>query len=388
MDTVHGLWLMVATELTLFGLFWLAMAGLQPRPQRGGILALAAFNLVKALGLILIEERGHLPGLLTYPGANILQLFAVALLWHGGALHLRGTVRKEPFIVWGVASLVMAAAYLWWPDGNLRVTALFVASCWIFLRASWLAGAPLRARGPFGARMAWALRLIATLAACGLAWRIADAHLTGEWLDLDNDTAGSQLLAFGLLVGLTIANVALAYAMVRGLMRELERLATADPLTGLFNRRAFWNSADKRWAEWQRQGRPFAVVCFDIDHFKSVNDSYGHAAGDKALQLLARLLGEHARPRDDVGRMGGEEFTVLLGDAEATDQALAAAERMRRAVEAAEPPPELQGRRLTVSAGVALVAANDASPAQVMERADQALYAAKQGGRNRTCLAA
>lgn len=386
MDTVRGLWLMVASQLALFGVFWLAMARLQPRAQRGGPLAVAAFNLVMAAGLALVEQRHSLPDWLAYPGSNVVQLLAMALLWHGGSLHLRGVGRREPFIIWALGSLAVVAAWREQPGGSLRVAAMFAATSWIFLRASWFAAEPLRARGPFGARMALVLRGVALFTACALTVRLSYGWVNGFSLDSAANTTGAQALAFGVLMGLTMANVTLAYSLVRGLIREQERLATADPLTGLLNRRAFAACAERRWAEWQRHGRAFAAIAIDIDHFKLVNDSCGHPAGDVALRMLARLLREQARPQDDVARMGGEEFVLLLADA-SPRSALVVAERLRAAVEAAAPLPELQGRGMCVSAGVAVVGAGDADAAQVLARADQALYGAKQAGRNRVQVA-
>ena len=135
-----------------------------------------------------------------------------------------------------------------------------------------------------------------------------------------------------------------------------------------------------------RQGLPLSVLYIDVDHFKSVNDRMGHAAGDHCLREIARLVGAGLVDEDQFGRYGGEEFLVVLPGRQ-TEMARAIAEQIRRAVEDAELRHEDRPLRTTVSIGVATMLAEDANPQQVVERADKALYAAKRGGRNRVSVA-
>ena len=170
-------------------------------------------------------------------------------------------------------------------------------------------------------------------------------------------------------------------ALIAGLAQldqKIGRLNLAtltDPLTGLYNRRGQQLTLE----QWQAERRPFAVIALDIDHFKQVNDTHGHAVGDQQLQHLARLMRENARSDDVLCRIGGEEFVALLPDLDLAT-ATQVAERLRQCMESAPLSP---CRRVTLSLGVAHWPHSSDDIAQVLAIADQALYAAKRGGRNR-----
>ncbi|MDX5444881.1 MAG: PAS domain-containing protein [Zoogloeaceae bacterium] len=165
----------------------------------------------------------------------------------------------------------------------------------------------------------------------------------------------------------------------------LETLAATDPLTGLPNRRSFMERLDRAWLEArQRPAGDGAVLMLDIDHFKSVNDTWGHAVGDEVLQHVANVIRQSLRRHDVPGRLGGEEFAALLPDA-TLENARLLAERVRERLER-EPARTSAGEvGVTISIGVAHF--DGSSVRQVLERADEALYEAKSGGRNRVCLA-
>lgn len=165
--------------------------------------------------------------------------------------------------------------------------------------------------------------------------------------------------------------------------KELERLATTDPLTGLANRRTFESCAAGEIARARRHKRPLAVVMADIDHFKRVNDVHGHAGGDEALRAIAGILTNSLRGGGDLAaRLGGEEFVLLLPECDA-DSASRLAERLRTTIAASETSSGADVITLTSSFGVSewLPAEKDFEPA--MKRADKALYRAKSNGRNR-----
>ena len=165
--------------------------------------------------------------------------------------------------------------------------------------------------------------------------------------------------------------------------RGLE-LSVIDQLTGLYNRRYMVGQIQQLMQRSVMGGKPVSVVMCDIDHFKSVNDTYGHDVGDEVLQEVASRLMENVRPMDVVCRPGGEEFLVIMPNTPG-DLACAAGERIRRAV-ASQPFRVSGGRRdvtLTVSAGVATIRGHDDTMADLLKRADTALYQAKSGGRNR-----
>ena len=163
-----------------------------------------------------------------------------------------------------------------------------------------------------------------------------------------------------------------------------EELARIDFLTNLANRRAFYEQGERELRSLERNARPAAVAMFDIDHFKSINDRYGHAGGDAAIRAVAELIRANLRASDVAGRLGGEEFALLMPDT-SIDAALAVAERLRAATESVV--VEHEGRRVgfTISAGVAALPPGATLDAWIA-RADAALYQAKQSGRNRVAM--
>lgn len=164
--------------------------------------------------------------------------------------------------------------------------------------------------------------------------------------------------------------------------RQAREVSLKDALTGCFNRLAYQERAAAEQARWQRYRSPLSLIVFDLDRFKSINDTFGHRAGDKVLATIAQLAGNQLRQVDFFGRYGGEEFVALLPETN-LEAARTVAEKVRRAVEAFR--FHSRGKRvpLTVSCGVAQLGDGD-TVETAFERADRALYAAKGGGRNRT----
>lgn len=170
-------------------------------------------------------------------------------------------------------------------------------------------------------------------------------------------------------------------AVAGSVVEEQEELSKIDPLTGAINRRGFDQQLSARAAPGRRFGVPLSLVMIDVDHFKRVNDSLGHAAGDRVLQGLAQLLRQALRPDDVLARFGGEEFVALLVGCP-IESALEVAEKLRATVEAHD---FLIGCRVTASFGVAELMPGQTSES-LLVAADEQLYAAKAGGRNRVCL--
>jgi diguanylate cyclase (GGDEF)-like protein len=169
------------------------------------------------------------------------------------------------------------------------------------------------------------------------------------------------------------------------LENDMRRLAAVDGLTGAYNRRHGELLLAAEFSRRARGGLPFAVLMLDVDHFKAINDRFGHAAGDVVLQALTQTCAHAMRPVDIVVRWGGEEFLVILP---ATDEAgaMSAAERLRATLAATQVANDGDGPiSFTVSIGVALSRGQD--PADLLRRCDVAMYAAKAGGRDRVMLA-
>lgn len=172
-----------------------------------------------------------------------------------------------------------------------------------------------------------------------------------------------------------------------GVMRELRQLATRDALTGLLNRRAFDALLSEEIDRARRLGHPLTLVLLDLDHFKTINDTHGHPAGDAVLAATARLLEAEVRTIDRVARIGGEEFAVLLMET-SESEGLAIARRLAAAMRARTVTvADGLAIAVTVSAGVAGLPAYGEAETGLMAMADKALYTAKRGGRDRAVLA-
>jgi diguanylate cyclase (GGDEF)-like protein/PAS domain S-box-containing protein len=165
---------------------------------------------------------------------------------------------------------------------------------------------------------------------------------------------------------------------------RLQELATIDDMTGLFNRRFFFELGEREVERALRFNHPLTAIMLDIDHFKHVNDTFGHPVGDRVLEELAQRCQRELREVDLVGRYGGEEFTILLPETR-WQQGCQVAERLRRAIEAAPLTDEPEPISITVSMGVAPCTERTPNLSAVLANADRALYQAKRTGRNRVC---
>ncbi len=165
---------------------------------------------------------------------------------------------------------------------------------------------------------------------------------------------------------------------------QLEKMALTDSLTGIGNRATFDMSMKQLAARTQRAGTPFSLLMIDLDHFKWFNDNYGHQAGDKVLQEVAKAISTSARDADICCRYGGEEFAVILPDTEAKN-ALVLAERIHKQI--ARVSRKLSQHRLPITVSIGISSASQSSsthPEEIIAEADRALYLAKENGRNRT----
>ncbi len=169
------------------------------------------------------------------------------------------------------------------------------------------------------------------------------------------------------------------------IQEELERLATTDTLTGLLNRRSIFETANKEIRRAIRYQNPFTIIMLDIDYFKRVNDTYGHATGDKVIQLFAEVCLSCLREEDALGRVGGEEFVAVLVSS-TIEGGRVVAERMREAWEAMVVDVPGGVDKFTVSIGVSEIITPNETFDEVLERADKALYVSKSEGRNRVTI--
>jgi diguanylate cyclase (GGDEF)-like protein len=229
-------------------------------------------------------------------------------------------------------------------------------------------------RGRRGALLAAGFYLVSLGVTCSylLTHWAPDTNLIS--LSLQNYLAGAMVLGFLCLLTRYRDNVqrlSLQYEI-------LEKVAFLDALTGLYNRRRIYEVMEQQLELSGRYGTPFCIALLDIDHFKRINDTFGHLKGDEILQQVATVLRSHLRNVDKLGRWGGEEFLLVLPQA-SLEEGIAAAERSRQTIEV---QVSVEGRAVTLSCGVTQYLPDDEINV-FLQRADDALYKAKEQGRNR-----
>jgi diguanylate cyclase (GGDEF)-like protein len=177
----------------------------------------------------------------------------------------------------------------------------------------------------------------------------------------------------------------------REFQQQIRRLLVHDDLTGLLTSKSFFTELRREAARAEAESRPFCVLMMDLDHFKEVNDTYGHLVGNETLEDVGAVIMRSLRAGDVAARFGGEEFAAFMLDAQYA-QGLVAAERVRAAIEEHQFPATRRGsselerkHRITISIGVAAFPDDARDPIELIELADSALYRAKRGGRNRVC---
>jgi diguanylate cyclase (GGDEF)-like protein len=172
------------------------------------------------------------------------------------------------------------------------------------------------------------------------------------------------------------------FKRMRDYNSQLQDLASHDPLTRVFNARAYYGACDQQIHASQRGNQPFSVLFIDLDHFKSINDNYGHAVGDDVLRTVAQTIRQTVRRSDITGRIGGEEFSVFLPNTQ-VQGAEQLAETLRQAVEAIHIEVDGVHLKITASIGVAAKRFDQETMQAIQQHADQAMYEAKRRGRNR-----
>ena len=181
----------------------------------------------------------------------------------------------------------------------------------------------------------------------------------------------------------TLLELEISRAQIAAQNEELQQLATKDSLTGCLNRRAFFADGERLFGEAREKGFELSCIMTDIDHFKSYNDRFGHAVGDRVIKAVGKVLGTGLRAEDLLGRYGGEEFCLILPGVD-MQRAVEIAERLREGIESFSEPSVRAGERMQVTAsfGVSTVTLGARDMAEMIEQADAALYAAKGAGRN------
>lgn len=238
-----------------------------------------------------------------------------------------------------------------------------------------------------GSRARNVVLLFCVMAVALLVWRNGQLWLGAQQLDAVSVPSLTNVI-YVTLTGMQPLFASIGFLLLYNeiLQKELHLLARVDPLTEVKNRLAISEEASRLLSQAARQGQTLGVLMLDADHFKAVNDRFGHAGGDEVLRALVASIRATLRGNDVVGRVGGEEFVVLSPGTDLRT-AMALGERVRRTVESTPLRIDDQCLRLTVSVGVAVAALSERDAAAVLQRADKALYEAKRAGRNRVMAA-
>ena len=361
------------SSILMAAVLWFVFAG----RFRDGLARWTQSLWVQALAWLLIALLGEIPDVVSVAAANGLLALGWSLQF---AAVLEFQRRRVPSVlVWAPAAIVFVLFFLLIDDARLRLIVggpLYGAFCTL------IAGAAFTHRPTYGFR-AYGLFATGYLVAAAVLF----LRSVGAWVEpQEYATALAPHSHQGLLYFVACALVvssSLAYLLMHRERadEETRRLATTDPLTGLFNRRTFIELAERELARSRRDSSSLSLMILDLDHFKQVNDTYGHLVGDDVLVAFASLIRDRARRGDLVVRYGGEEFCVVL-PATSLPAAVALAERIRAATAATA----LTARpmKITVSVGVTAYAGGASVTLEtLLARADEALYRAKHEGRNR-----
>jgi len=340
-----------------------------------------AGSVLHPVGFLLLGARDMIPGWLSIVVANTL--LGVALSCTAISLRMFYGVEQRRARLFLIAGLITTTAF-WFssvdPNQHLR-TVLMSALLAVLVGSS--ARAIFRRNGPKGLIPALTGGVFA-LGTVMLVFRSLNemAYPT----DLIFNSSLPHVLAFG-VIGLlpVLSTICFLLICTHECQLELERAARVDFLTGICNRRAIEDLAQRVIAAARRHGMPLSMMIIDVDHFKRINDDFGHAAGDRALLETVARIRDSMRVEDLVGRFGGEEFVVVMPNTDA-GSARIAAERVRSAFASAPMLIEGSPVTVTVSVGVSLLIAEDAQFAHLLRRADHAMYAAKAAGRNRVMM--
>jgi diguanylate cyclase (GGDEF)-like protein len=342
-------------------------------------------HLLRAASVTLFGMYGNAPDLVTIDLANALLFTAFAVTWTGARV-FDGRPVEPVYLVTGAVIWLLVCRLPVLADAvdvrALIASAIITSYTWLTAYEFWRGRSePLVSRWPaiFMLFAHGALFLLRTPLVALLPWTPSNNNVFGSvWL---------TVLSFeALLFTISIAFILLAMAKERTELRH-RTAAMVDPLTGIANRRAFLHDATVLAKRHGVNPRPTAVLLIDLDHFKSINDRFGHALGDRVLEIFTDAARSSLRASDLIGRLGGEEFAAVLTDT-SKEKALAAAERIREAFARTALKVDNRPVGATVSIGIVHCDGAALDIPELLAQADQALYFAKERGRNRVELAA
>jgi diguanylate cyclase (GGDEF)-like protein len=378
LDTPTLLIVLIVSNLLMAGAMWIAFAG----RFRDGLGQWTGALVMQGLAWLLVAVRDVVTPLVAIAGAYAFLAYCWSLQLSALLeFHNRRTPR---WLLYGPVAIAFLVFFIYVIEPRQRLAYSGLA----FGIAQLITGlALLHYRIAAEHRTRWLLAGSYMVLGAGLLWVGLTALLQPEAI---LPTSGAALTAGPALLAFYAVTIASSFAFI--LMhkeradRESYALATTDSLTGVYNRRTFAELAEPQLSRSRRSKLPVSLLMLDLDHFKRINDTYGHLAGDHVLKAFSALVRSCLRKEDLLARYGGEEFVVLLPDSPEV-AAAALAERIRS--EVASKPLDVNGRSIhvTVSVGVASESGEALPPLESMlARADEALYAAKNQGRDRVVV--
>jgi diguanylate cyclase (GGDEF)-like protein len=340
-------------------------------------------HLLRAASVVLFGMYGSVPDLISIDLANAMLFTAFAVTWTGARVFDGRPVEPVYLVTGAVLWLLICRLPILAEAVDARVliaSGIITTYTWLTAFEFWRGrDEQLVSRWPaiFMLFAHGALFLLRTPLVAVLPWSVTSQVYGSVWL---------TVLSFeALLFTISIAFILLAMAKERTELRH-RTAAMVDPLTGIANRRSFLQEAALIAKRHTADPRPTAVLVIDLDHFKSINDRFGHALGDRVLELFSETARLSIRSSDLIGRLGGEEFAAVLYDTN-RDKAMAVADRIRESF--AQASLEVDSRPVGATVSIGLVHCQEAvlDVPQLLAQADQALYYAKERGRNRVEVA-
>lgn len=323
------------------------------------------------LSTLLFGTRGMLPELITVVAANLLLITGVTLLYLGSKRFFCVPAQPQRWTA-AIATVTTVTAWFTFAQPNYNARLLAIAGFMAFVCGAHALLVARRGGGSFSARFVLVVLVVEVLV---LVLRAVSA-LSGESADLLAASPIQTIYIAAYTVAMLMLSVGLVLLAADRLRDELEHIASHDPLTGVLNRRAILDACGQELERGRRKDRISSLLMLDLDHFKAINDSYGHQAGDRLLvDFVARVAAQLRRP-DHFSRFGGEEFVALLPET-TLDEAMLVAERIRAEIARGTGQPGC-----TVSIGVAATVPGEGGIDTLLGRADEALYRAKAAGRN------
>lgn len=370
-------------QLLLYAATWLVLASSFKLNRLAGLWWSTAFSLL-ALGAF-IDDSGYRDNQIVFGTLVNVGIVGGFYSLMRGLAHM-GRYPLNRMDTWGPLSLlvILLLIRLTFPEVFAHRLLVFgLAASLPLARSAWLLKRLLTDTGypklflPLG--LVPILGFIALLAARPIGAMLDPQGISGYMLD--SASTFKTLFIYYTFIILGLFNLAMAVVVIGGLVNHLQKLSQTDHLTRLPNRRSVLAAVSREHDLYRRSGHAYSVLVIDVDFFKRVNDSHGHATGDEVLIGVAQTMKACARGTDVVARFGGEEFLVFLPNTD-DDQAYAMAERMRLAVMTGNHASVTPPLAVTISLGISTVAPHDAIIDEVIARADRALYQAKQCGRN------